>query len=176
MSQQKFTGKKHSPGACRLTAAWRAFCWSVKVPVGHVEALAAQGEILGAFHLLQQRLAAAGIDATALGRPSGPPFVLREHAATSDSAFAPLIAGLGAAADVPSRPAASGAPTAGFAAAAGALARRDRQVFVVTKYQRFRPLVPSKVVSMRRLNQGLRRRTRGEPGICLEEVRPGAFR
>lgn len=183
MSQHIITGKQGAksvagvtaPVLYRLSDVWQSYCQALNLEVSGVEALAAQGSVVEAHHRLRRLIAGTDTGASQTTQPLTAPFVSVPQPWQFGQGGAQHHAQRGAAAGAPARSAASGVPTAGLAAAAGALARRGRQVFVVTKYQRFRPLVPSKVVSVRRLHQGLRRCTRGELAICLEEVLPGCF-
>ena len=135
-----------------LSNAWLAYCQALKVQVSDVLELAAQGSVVEAYRLLQERLAGTGTGAIGVARPQGAPFAPAFPVATSGQDAGPQPAMQDAATGVPAPSAPNGVPTAGFAAAAGAAVLRGQSVSASKTVRRFRPLVRSQMLMVRSLS------------------------
>lgn len=128
----------------RLAEEWATHCRAFKVPVLDVQALAAQGKVLEAYRLLQERLTEKDKCATRSARPQGAPFVV-EILATSGQGAEPQKAPQIWASGELSQSKANDAPTAAGASFAHVGQRRGRLVFVVVSNRRSLPLKSFKV-------------------------------
>lgn len=114
----------------RLAEEWATHCQAFKVLVLDVQALAAQGKVLEAYRLLQERLTEKDKCAIRSARPQGAPFAV-EILATSGPGVEPLKAQQIGASDALARSRASDAPTPAGASFRRVGQRRGRLVFVV---------------------------------------------
>ena len=128
----------------RLAKEWVAHCQVFKVPVLDVQALAAQGRVLEAYRLLQERLTEKDKCAIRSARPQGAPFAV-EILATSGRGVEPLTALQIWASGAPVQSIANDVPTPGRASLAGVGQRRVQRLFVVASNLRSRSFKSFKV-------------------------------
>lgn len=156
----------------RLTPAWRAYLALVNIPTARVDALAAVGDAVEGFLLLQALQADAGTAASQHMRPTTPPFEVAPQPGLSGAAALPHSLRRGEATGAQALSAGNAAPIAGAAAGQGARPQRA-QLFV--RSVRFRPLVPSRGFREAPLHQRRVAATRCTAAIFLGCLTSGGF-